>query len=154
MNRLEIRVDDLQGPEVAAFLQEHLNDMYATSPPESVHALDLDELRQPDITFWSMWEEARLVGCGALKVHSAIFGEIKSMRVDTSLRGRGLASTLLRHLMEEARARGMQRLSLETGTQDFFKPAEALYRKHGFVTCKPFADYREDPNSLYMTIEL
>jgi putative acetyltransferase len=149
-----IRVDDLSGPEIAAFLEEHLADMYAASPPESCHALDLDGLRRPEITFWSMWEDDQLVGCGALKELDASHGEIKSMRVRATARGRGAGSAIMGHLTGEASRRGYRRLSLETGAEEFFAPARALYAKFGFEVCPPFADYREDPNSCFMTREL
>jgi putative acetyltransferase len=149
-----IRVDDLSGPEIAAFLEEHLADMYAASPPESCHALDLDGLRRPEITFWSMWEDDQLVGCGALKELDASHGEIKSMRVRATARGRGAGSAIMSHLTGEASRRGYRRLSLETGAEEFFAPARALYAKFGFEVCPPFADYREDPNSCFMTREL
>lgn len=146
-----IRLDDLRGPEIAAFLEEHLDDMYAVSPPESVHALDLDGLRKPEITFWSVWDGDRLVGCGALKELDPTHGEIKSMRTAASHRGRGVASAMLGHIIEEATRRGYRRLSLETGSEEFFAPARALYVKFGFVVTGPFADYGADPNSYFMT---
>lgn len=151
---LEIRRDDLGGPEIAAFLAAHLADMRATSPPESTHALDLDALRRPDVRFWSARLDGRLVGCAALRSLDAAHGEIKSMRVDPAVRGRGIGAALLRHLLAEARTAGFERLSLETGAMDFFAPARALYARHGFVECRPFGDYREDPNSVFMTRRL
>lgn len=149
-----ITVDDLSGPEIAALLTAHLADMYATSPAESVHALDLTALRKPEITFWSVWEGTELLGCGALKELDPLHGEIKSMRTASHHTGRGIAGLLLRHVITEARGRGYQRLSLETGTQDFFAPAHRLYLRHGFTECPPFADYTDDPNSRYMTLAL
>ena len=148
---MQIRIDDLRGPEIAALLQEHLADMHATSPRESVHALDLEGLRRPEITFWTVWDGAILAGCGALKQHDAEHAEIKSMRVASSYRQRGVASVLMRHMLVVAASRGYMRLSLETGSQDFFEPARRLYAKNGFVRCGPFADYRPDPNSVFMT---
>jgi putative acetyltransferase len=148
---MEIRIDDLSGPEIAALLSEHLQDMHANSPPESVHALDLERLRQPEITFWTIWDEGRLAGCIALKQLDLQHGEIKSMRTPRELRGRGAAKLLLQHLIEEAQRRGYRRLSLETGAQTFFEPAHALYASFGFEECMPFADYREDPNSVFMS---
>jgi putative acetyltransferase len=148
---MHIRLDDLQGPEIAALLQEHLRDMYATSPPESVHALDLDRLRQPDIQFWTVWDDNTLAGCGALKRHSANFGEIKSMRTAQGYRRCGVAAQLLSHIIAAAQQQGFTQLSLETGSQPFFAPACQLYEKYGFRYCGPFADYVEDPYSLFMT---
>lgn len=151
---MNIIVDDLSGPEIAAFLGEHIRDMRAVSPPESKHALDLDRLRQPEITFWSVWADTTLIGCGALKVLTSQHGEIKSMRTAASYRGQGVASTLLQHIVDEARGRGMTRLSLETGAMPFFGPARRLYLKFGFVYCGPFAGYVSDPNSVFMTLAL
>ncbi|WP_433684111.1 GNAT family N-acetyltransferase [Nocardia sp. CA-119907] len=148
---LRIVVDDLSGPKVAALLTQHLAEMYDNSPADSVHALDLDALRGPDITFWSAWEDSELAGCGALKRLDATHGEIKSMRTATDRTGRGIAATLLNHLIAEARARGFHRLSLETGASDYFAPAQRLYARHGFEVCPPFADYIEDPHSVFMT---
>jgi putative acetyltransferase len=151
---VRIVVDDLSGPGIAALLEEHLRDMRATSPPESVHALDLDGLRDPAVTVWSVLDGDAVVGCGALKLLDAGHGEIKSMRTAASHRSRGIGTAVLRHLLAEARARGLARLSLETGTQPFFAPARALYVRHGFVPCPPFAGYTDDPNSAYFTLDL
>lgn len=148
---IDLRLDDLRGETIVAFLHEHLADMYASSPPESVHALDLGALRQPDITFWSAWRDQELVGCGALKALDATHGEIKSMRVKASARGTGVADLVLRRIIDSACARGMHRLSLETGVQDFFAPARRLYQRHGFTVCGPFNGYWNDPNSVFMT---
>lgn len=148
---MQIRIDDLRGPEIAALLQEHLADMHATSPRESVHALDLEGLRRPEITFWTVWDGPALAGCGAFKQHDAQHAEIKSMRVARNYRQRGVASVLMTHMLAVAAARGYTRLSLETGSQAFFEPARRLYAKNGFVQCGPFADYRPDPNSVFMS---
>lgn len=112
---MEIRLDDLSGPEIRALLDEHLRNMHEVSPPESVHALDLDKLRQPDISFWTVWEGSDLLGCGALRALSPAHGEIKSMRTAEAHRGRGVARAVLNHIVAEAKARGFERLSLETG---------------------------------------
>ncbi|WP_226370154.1 GNAT family N-acetyltransferase [Pseudonocardia oceani] len=149
-----IVVDDLTGPGIVALLDEHLRDMRATSPPESVHALDLDGLRDPAVTVWTVVEDGAVIGCGALKVLEPGHAEIKSMRTAASHQGRGIGTAVLRHLLAQARARGLHRLSLETGTQEFFAPARALYARHGFVPCPPFAGYTDDPNSAYLTLEL
>jgi len=149
---MKIEVDDLSGPEIRALLQEHVDEMHLISPPESVHALDLDGLRKPEITFWSVrGEDGELLGCGALKELDALTGELKSMRTAKGATRRGVASTLLAHIVEEARKRGAKRLYLETGAEDFFAPARALYQRFGFEACEPFADYTDDPNSVYLT---
>jgi putative acetyltransferase len=148
---VRIVVDDLRGPEIAAFLQEHLDQMRAITPPESVHALDLDALRRPEVTFWTALDGATVVGCGALKVLGDGHAEVKSMRTAPTHHRRGVASAVVRHLVSEARRAGHTRLSLETGSPEFFAPARALYAKHGFTCCGPFADYTDDPHSVYMT---
>lgn len=154
MGTIEITVDDLSDPRVAAFLCEHLEDMRATSPPESTHALDIDGLRAVEVTFWTLWTAAELAACGALKHLNESHAEIKSMRVSAKHRGKGLASQLLLHLIKEASARRYSRLSLETGSMAFFKPARKLYKKFGFRYAGPFGNYREDPNSVYMSLQL
>ena len=151
---MEIRLDDLQGPEIRALLEEHLANMRRISPPESVHALDLEELRGPGITFWSAWEGGLLLGCGALKELDPRHGEVKSMRTPNALRRRGAGRALLAHLVAVARARGYERVSLETGAAAAFQPAHRLYESFGFTRCGPFGDYRDDPNSLFMTLRL
>ena len=151
---MRIEVDALRRPEIHALLEEHLQNMRAITPPESVHALDLDRLRTPDITFWTVWDDATLLGCGALKELDAQHGEIKSMRTPSALRGRGAARAMLTHIIEVARSRGYARLRLETGAQEPFKPAQTLYQRFGFVRCGPFADYTDDPNSAYFTLDL
>ncbi len=151
---MHIRLDDLRGPEIAALLQEHLRDMHATSPPGSVHALDLDALRQPDISFWTVWDGSNLAGCGALRQLDAHHGEIKSMRTSGDYRRQGVASQVLQHIMDEARRRGYHRLSLETGSMSYFVPARAVYERFGFCYCEPFGDYIPDPNSMFMTLAL
>ena len=151
---MDIRIDDLSGPEIAELLQEHLRDMYRVSPPESVHALDLDSLRKPEITFWTIWDAGILAGCGAIKELDPQHAEIKSMRTASSHRRKGVAKQLLQHLLDEAKQRGYTRVSLETGSMDFFMPARALYASFGFKNCSPFSDYIADPNSVFMTKEL
>lgn len=148
---LHIRTDDLTGPEIRELLEEHLAEMRRISPPESVHALDLERLRQPGITFWTAWRGEQLVGCGALKHLEPGHGEIKSMRTALAHQGTGVGTAMLRHILAEADRRGYHRLSLETGSQPHFAPARQLYRRHGFASCAPFADYRVDPNSAYFT---
>lgn len=151
---MRIIVDDLSSREIAAFLDEHIQEMKSVSPPESKHALDLEGLRRPEITFWSVWEGDTLVGCGALKELDALHGEIKAMRTSVAFRQGGIASRLLHHILSVARKRGYRRLSLETGAMPFFTPARALYEKFDFDYCEPFAQYEEDPNSVFMTLEL
>jgi putative acetyltransferase len=151
---LEIKLDDLTGAAVAALIGEHLQGMAMHSPPESIHALNLEKLKQPDITFWSAWEEDELVGCGALKELDGQHGEVKSMRTSSLHLRKGVAKKILEHVIEEAKRRGYQRLSLETGSMDAFEPARRLYASYGFQYCSPFSDYTQDPNSVFMTKKL
>lgn len=151
---MEIRLDDLRGPQIARLLDEHLRDMRRLTPAESVHALDLERLRQPDISFWCAWEGAELLGCGALKQLDPGHGEVKSMRTATPHLRKGVAAGILRVILAESRTRGYRRVSLETGAPDDFLPARRLYERFGFGLCGPFADYTDDPNSVYMTLEL
>jgi putative acetyltransferase len=148
---MEIRVDDLRGVAIAALLQVHLDAMHAHSPPESVHALDMEALRHPSITFWTAWDGEALMGCGALTQLSKHHGELKSMRTAAGHARKGVARALLRHIEAAARANGMERMSLETGTNAPFFPAHQLYASEGFVECGPFANYVLDPFSLFMT---
>ncbi|WP_419883226.1 GNAT family N-acetyltransferase [Peribacillus sp. B-H-3] len=143
--------DDLSRREVIALVNEHLQGMTLQSPPESIHALKLDELRKPEITFWTAWEGNELAGCGALKELNPLHGEIKSMRTSSAYLRKGTARKILTHILEEAKLRGYRRLSLETGSQEAFIPARRLYESAGFQYCPPFADYIEDPNSVFMT---
>lgn len=151
---MRITIDDLSGAEIAAFLDEHINDMKDVSPPESKHALDLEGLRKPEVTFWTVRDNHALIGCGALLELNATQAEIKSMRTSSSARNQGVASTLLQHMLTVARERSYHRLSLETGSMPFFKPARQFYERFGFIYCEPFANYKEDPNSVFMTLEL
>ena len=151
---MTIKVDDLNGPEIAGLLTDHLRQLASISPPESRHALNLDQLRQPEVTFWSVWDGPELVGCGALKELDPRHGEIKSMRTAAGHLRRGVASKVLRHIIAEAERRGYRRLSLETGATGHFKPAQNLYAKFGFEACGPFEGYVEDPNSVFLTKEL
>jgi putative acetyltransferase len=151
---LRIVLDDLRGPEIRALLEEHLRHMHQLSPPESVHALDLDALRRPEISFWTAWSGTVLLGCGALKQLSPFEGEIKSMRSVEAARGQGVGRRMLEHVMTEAARRRYTRLWLETGPGPAFEPARTLYRRAGFTLCGPFADYREDPYSVFMCLTL
>jgi putative acetyltransferase len=151
---MNIKIDDLKGPEIYELLQEHLRNMALHSPPESVHALNIEALRKPEITFWTVWESGELLGCGALKELNSQHGEIKSMRTSSAHLRKGVAKNLLKHIIGEARRRGYRRLSLETGSMEAFAPARKLYAGFGFTYCEPFADYVEDPYSVFMTREL
>lgn len=148
---ITFRVDDLTGAATRALIARHLAGMHANSPPESVHAYDIDKLRAPDVTFWSVWIGNELAGCGALKVLDERRGELKSMRVADAYLGQGIGRAILEHLMAEARTRGMESLWLETGSTPAFRPALRLYESAGFVRCGPFDGYVEDPFSVFMT---
>ena len=151
---MKIKVDDLIHPEVIKLLRSHLQSLSAISPPESMHALGIEGLKKPDITFWSVWDGDALMGCGALKQLDPRHGELKSMRTAVAYLRRGVASRLVEHMIEEAKRRKYRRLSLETGAGTAFEPAHALYGKFGFQKCGPFGDYIEDPNSVFMTREV
>ena len=151
---MKIERDDLSRPAIHALLNEHLQSMRELSPPESVHALDLDKLRRPEITFWSAWDFDALLGCAALKELDPRHGEVKSMRTPAARRRTGAGRALLMHVIETARARGYERLSLETGTGAAFEPAHRLYESAGFTRTGPFGDYRDDPFSVFMTLAL
>lgn len=151
---MRIELDDLTRPEVHALLQEHLENMHELSPPEQVFALDLAKLRVPEISFWTVWQEQELLGCGALKELSRTHGEIKSMRTPAAARGRGAGRAILDHIISVARQRGYEVLSLETGTHAAFEPAHSLYRSRGFTRCGPFGSYRADPHSVFMELRL
>lgn len=151
---MDIRIDDLTGPEIAVLLSEHLEDMAEHSPPESVHALDLGALKQPEITFWTAWSGDKLMGCGALKDHGDGSGEIKSMRTSPEFRQQGVAKQIMTVIVDKAHELKLQRLNLETGSMEVFKPARIMYEGFGFIECEPFADYYLDRNSVYMTKSL
>jgi putative acetyltransferase len=151
---LDIKIDDLSGIEIHELLQEHLASMRLHSPPESVHALPVEGLRKPEITFWTVWENGELLGCGALKELDSQHGEIKSMRTSSQHLRKGVAAAMLNHILGEAARRGYRRLSLETGSMQAFEPARQLYARAGFIFCGRFAEYVADPNSVFMTKEL
>ncbi len=151
---VDIRIDDLSNWKVIELIKEHLRDMFLDSPPESVHALDVEALRQPEITLYSAWEDDDLLGCGAIKELDSQHGEIKSMRTASMHLRKGVARRILTHIVDEAKRRGYQRLSLETGSMDSFMPARRLYASFGFEECPPFAHYVLDPNSVFMTKQL
>lgn len=148
---LTIVEDDLTGAEIGALLRLHLDEMHQWSPPESVHAMPVERLRQPDVTFYSAWHDGRLAGCGALKHLDDRHGELKSMRAAPDYRGHGVGKAILLHLLAEARRRGYARVSLETGRPEPFLPARRLYEAHGFAECPPFADYVLDDFSICLT---
>lgn len=148
---MEIEIDDLSSGDVLKLLDEHLKDMYATSPAESVHALDVDALKAPEVTFFSAWENEQLLGCAAIKKLNATHVELKSMRTSSIARKSGVASNLLNHILEIVRSQSYERISLETGSGDYFIAARNLYEKFGFSYCEPFADYIEDPSSKFMS---
>lgn len=151
---VQIRQGDLSDPRVIELLAAHLMRARAETAPGSAHALDLTGLRAPGISFWTIWDDETLLGVGALKRLSDDHGEVKSMHTSQAARRRGVASAMLSHIIAAARANGMSRLSLETGSSEYFWPAQALYRRHGFVECLPFADYVLDPNSVFMSLAL
>lgn len=154
MSSMRIEIDDLSGSAIKALLNEHLQSMHELSPPESVHALDLERLRGHEITFWSAWEGSLLLGCGALKELDPYHGELKSMRTPPALRRRGAGRAIIAHIIEVARSRSYERLSLETGSMEALKPARNLYQSYGFTYCGPFGEYIEDQHSVFMTLGL
>ncbi|MEO6412069.1 MAG: GNAT family N-acetyltransferase [Pedococcus sp.] len=151
---MQIRLGGLETPEVVVLLAEHVEDMRRYSPPESVHTLDLDRLRTPDLTFWSLWQGDEVLGCAALRELDPTHGELKSMRTSTRHRRRGVAATLLDHVVAEARRRGYARLSLETGAPAEFAPARTMYAAYGFTVCDAFGPYVADDFSVFMTLDL
>lgn len=151
---MKISIDNLEDQGIIKLLEEHLLDMRKYSPPESVHALDVKGLKLPEITFWSARKNDLAFGCIALKHLNPLEGEIKSMRTSINSRGKGIASDLLQHLIKEAKLRGYEKLYLETGSMDFFKPAHALYKKFGFKHCPSFGDYHADSNSFFMELKI
>lgn len=151
---MKLEIDNLSRTQVHDLLSEHLHNMHLLSPAESVHALDLAGLRKPEITFWTAWEDSVLLGCGALKELDRRHGEVKSMRTPNAYRRRGAGRAILAHIVQIAKSRSYERLSLETGSMDAFKPAQSLYRSFGFTHCGPFGEYAEDPNSVFMTLRL
>ncbi len=151
IDHIDIREGGLDEPQVSALLQTHLDAMHAQSPPESTHTLDLDSLRGPTMCFWSVWDGATLLAVGAMKQFSDTDGEIKSMHTAQAARGCGIATKLLAHIEAEAKAKGIVRLNLETGTPSDFASARRLYERAGYVECPPFGGYKLDPFSVFMT---
>lgn len=154
MQQIDLRIDNLTDEPIRALIREHLASMHANSPPESVHALDIDKLRDPAVMVWSAWIDGQLAGCGALKELGPRDAEVKSMRTREAFRRRGVGTAILSTILREARSRGYERLWLETGSTADFAAAHALYRQAGFTDCGPFGDYRFDPFSRYMKLEL
>ncbi len=151
---MKIKIDDVTHPNVIAFVEVHMRNLNLLSPPESNHYLDLGALRKPDVTFWSAWEGEEVVGCGALKELDAKTGEVKSMRTSSQHLRKGIGRQILRYIIQAANKRGYQTLYLETGSMEAFYPAQKLYKSYGFDYCEPFADYVEDPNSVFMIKKL
>ena len=151
---IAIKIDKLEGADIAELLQAHHQDMLKHSPEDSVHTLDIKGLKSPNITFWSAWLNNELAGCGALKKLTATHVELKSMRTSSKHLRQGVAAELLTYLLREAKTRGYTKISLETGTASAFIPAQKLYMNFGFVSCQPFAEYQEDPFSLFLTKHL
>lgn len=151
---MKITDGGLDDPRVQALLAHHLNTARAATGRGSAHALDLNGLKAPDIQFWSAWEGDCVVAIGALKRLTVSHGEVKSMHTEQSCRRQGVGGAMLRHLIAKARDMELSRLSLETGSWDYFFPARALYKRHGFVECPPFGSYVSDPNSIFMTLEI
>lgn len=146
-----IVADDLSSPQIAEFLREHVRQMRSSGPLDSDHSIDIDRMREPGITLWSVWDGETVVGCGAIKHLDPCHAELKSMRTAPARKRTGIASRLLEHILTEAKRMGYTRLSLETGAAEFFSPARKLYEKYGFEYCEPFAAYKPDPNSVFMT---
>jgi putative acetyltransferase len=151
---MRITQGDFSDPRVVDLIYSHLTRARAETAVGSAHALDLSGLQSPDISFWTIWDDETLLGIGALKRLSADHGEVKAMHIIQSMRRRGAGRAMLNHIIAAARAGGMSRLSLETGSREYFRPSHALYRSSGFVDCPPFADYVLDPNSVFMSLDL
>jgi putative acetyltransferase len=151
---LRIERDDLSRPQVLALLEEHLRNMYELSPPDKVFAFDANKLKASDVTFWTAWSDDELMGCAALKELSSSEGEIKSMRTPSALRRTGAGRALLHHIIDVARSRAYRVLYLETGSHAAFEPAQTLYRSAGFDVCGPFGQYRQNGNSVFMSLLL
>jgi putative acetyltransferase len=151
---IEIRRGDFTDPRVLALLRHHFDKCHEVTPPGSAHVFDVSRLNSADVDFWAAWEGEELLGVGAMKMLDDMHGEVKSMHTSEAARRRGVGSAILRHIIATSRAKGIKRLSLETGSFGYFKPAATLYRSHGFVDCEPFGDYKTDPNSIFLTLEI
>jgi putative acetyltransferase len=150
-DKIEIRLDDLSGEPIKNLLETHLKNAALHSPEEAIFALDLDALKAPEISIWSVWQNKEILACGAIKMLDTEHAEIKSMHTLEKARGKGIGNQLVNHIIQQARAKNIKRLSLETGTAEAYFPAHRLYKRHGFQECPPFADYLESVHSLYMT---
>ena len=151
MKSIEGNFDNL---EVNDLLKKHFIELRSVSPAGSTHVLDIDGLKDPSIKFWSLWENNKLIGCGALKFLEKGHGEFKSIRVADEFRKKGIGERIINHLIEEAKKLEISKLSIETGAGEFFAPARKLFKKFGFKKCKPFAHYKEDPNSCYYNLNI
>ena len=151
---MEVREGGLDDPRVQRLLALHVDRARAETARGSAHALDLSGLRSPGIEFWTVWEDDQPLGTGALKSLGGGEFEVKSMYTAEHSRRRGIGSVVLRHLIAVCKRRGARRISLETGSWEYFRPAVALYRKHGFIECPPFAGYLPDPNSIFLRLDL
>ena len=143
---------NFDNPEVNELLKKHFIELRAASPEESTHVLDIHGLKAPSIKFWSLWDDNKLLGCGALKFLDKEHGEFKSIRIHDNFRKQGKGIDVINHLINEAKKLNIKRLSIETGAGDFFIPARKLFKKTGFTLCEPFAHYKEDINSVYLTM--
>ena len=148
---IEIRRGNLDDPRIVALLRYHFDKCHEVTPPGSAHVFDVKRLDAPDIDFFAAWEGDTLLGVGAVKYLDSHHGEVKSMHTSEAARRRGVGGAILQHIMKAAKGRGVERLSLETGSFGYFEPAVALYKAHGFEECEPFGSYRPDPNSLFLT---
>jgi putative acetyltransferase len=151
---MQISRGDLTDHRILRLLRYHFDKCHEVTPPGSAHVFDVSRLAAPEIDFWVAWDGETLLGTGAMKPLDATHGEVKSMHTAEAARRRGVGSAMLRHIIATSRARGLQRLSLETGSFGYFEPAVALYKSHGFEECPPFGDYKPDPNSVFLTLVL
>ena len=151
---MKVIENNFDNAEVNHLLTKHFIELRSVSPDDSCHVLDIKGLKDSSIKFWSFWDNNQLIGCAALKFLNDEHGEFKSIRVEDNSRGKGVGKKIISHLIEVAKNEGIKRLSIETGAGDFFKSARKLFKKFGFKTCRPFADYKEDPNSCYFDLEI
>ncbi|MCA3560182.1 MAG: GNAT family N-acetyltransferase [Aestuariivirga sp.] len=151
---MKILKGDLSNDRITALLRYHFDKCHEVTPPGSAHVFDVSRLAAPEIDFWAAWNGDTLLGVGAMKPLSDTHGEVKSMHTASAARRRGVGSAMLKHIIATSRARGLTRLSLETGSFSYFEPAVALYKSHGFTECPPFGDYKPDPNSVFLTRSL
>ena len=151
---MKVIENNFDNAEVNHLLTKHFIELRSVSPDDSCHVLDIKGLKDSSIKFWSFWDNNQLIGCAALKFLDDEHGEFKSIRVEDNSRGKGFGKKIISHLIEVAKNEGIRRLSIETGAGDFFKSARKLFKKFGFKTCRPFADYKEDHNSCYFDLEI